>query len=134
MVPTYPSPFTLACACRYVSVVGGQHTAEASVAVPMIAGYAVPKQGHLMLNENVDEMVVMWVTNNSDTTPQVQFSTAASLANRSTATGSSLTYTNADLCNAPGNVTAQAWFFPPGYQHKVPMFRRAACVCVCVCV
>lgn len=86
--------------------------------VPLEGGYAVPKQGHLSFVSDPQAMAVSWVTNNSDNTPVVMYGLTPSALTLLTM-GTTSTYSSADMCNSPANITAQAWFIHPGYLHTV---------------
>ena len=54
-----------------VDIDSNTHTALASVTVPMVDTLGTPKQGHIALTGNLDEMMVMYVTGTT-TTPSVR--------------------------------------------------------------
>jgi hypothetical protein len=74
-----------------------------------------PQQGHLSLTRDPHEMRVMWVSLNGSK-PCVQYGTSPyKLTNR--AYGTSASYTRAQLCTSPANLTTN--FISPGQIHTV---------------
>jgi len=70
-----------------------------------------PIHGHLALDENANEMRVMW-TSNSGKTPVVKYGTASGKLDN-VVYGSSYTYNISEMCDKPAN-TSGAWI-DPGY-------------------
>ncbi|KAF1336556.1 Calcineurin-like phosphoesterase, partial [Globisporangium splendens] len=93
------------------------HVAIGTLEVGMKESFNVPKHGHIALTEKQDEMAVMF-NSASQRTPKVKYGlTRSELTSESS--GTSTTYTAADMCEAPANITSQVWFRDPGFMHKV---------------
>jgi len=88
-----------------------------AIEIGMKASFAAPRHGHIALADGLDEMAVMF-NSASKKTPWVKFGLHPDEL-RQRASGNSTTYSAADMCHAPANVTAQQLFRDPGYMHKV---------------
>ncbi|TMW69458.1 hypothetical protein Poli38472_001614 [Pythium oligandrum] len=91
--------------------------ALAELQIAMKESFNAPKQGHIALTSQKDEMAVMF-NSASMKTPQVRYGTTPD-ALTNIASGTFTTYKASDMCEAPANITAQVWFRDPGYMHKV---------------
>lgn len=85
--------------------------------VGMKDSFSAPKHGHIAFTDKLDEMAVMF-NSASKKTPRVRFGLHPDELKQH-ASGNSTTYSAADMCHAPANITAQQLFRDPGYMHKV---------------
>ena len=107
-----------------MSVQGDAHVALASGTVPMADALGTPKQVHIALTDNLDEMAITYVTGVSDAAPAVRcvlYITVHSSLHHlilrrygtspaelvTMTTGSTSTYTASEICEDPANITAQ---------------------------
>lgn len=107
----------------YVSMAAKDPVALGSVIGIMADTIGTPKQGHIALGSNDDEIIVSYVTGTT-TTPSVRFG-ASETALNNVVTGVSTTYTASSLCGAPANQTQQMYFRNPGYMHTVMLSALA---------
>lgn len=96
---------------------GNEYAPLARLEVGMAEKFSSPKQGHIALTNNVDEMSVMF-NSASGETPMVKYGLDPGALTQQ-AEGKSKTYKAVDLCNQPANITSQQWFRDPGNMHKV---------------
>ncbi|CAI5704275.1 hypothetical protein KXD40_001319 [Peronospora effusa] len=89
----------------------------AKLQVGMVEAFTAPKQGHIAFTDNVDEMSVMF-NSASNEIPVVKYGLESTALNGH-AEGTFKTYTAANLCSRPANLTSQQWFRDPGNMHKV---------------
>ncbi len=80
----------------------------------------LPTQQHLSFTSNRDEMLIAWVSGHSVPAPTVKWG-LKSKTYTSKITGTSNTYKNTDMCNAPANKTGPQHFINPGYIHQVTL-------------
>jgi hypothetical protein len=82
----------------------------------------LPTQQHLSFTKNRDEMLVVWVSGHSDPPPTVKWGLKSNTY-AAKVTGTSSTYSNTDMCNAPANKTGPQHFINPGYIHQVTLAK-----------
>eukprot|EP00042_Codosiga_hollandica_P031311 m.189441 g.189441 ORF g.189441 m.189441 type:complete len:738 (-) comp53605_c0_seq1:112-2325(-) len=101
----------------YLTSDNGQQYALDSVMATMADGLGAPKQGHISLTSNDDEMLVSYTTGTT-TTPSVRFGLTADGLDI-VVYGNSTTYAASDMCDSPANTTSQDMYRNPGYMHSV---------------
>ncbi|TDH70663.1 hypothetical protein CCR75_004981 [Bremia lactucae] len=89
----------------------------AQTEVGMVDAFTAPKHGHIALTENTDEMSVMF-NSASREKPAVRYGLDPATLNKH-AEGTFQTYTAAQMCHRPANLTSQQWFRDPGIMHTV---------------
>lgn len=104
------------CEFRYLSSSAtGAELLAVSEVVSFVGGAKAPLHAHLALTGRSTEMRVQW-TSGDTATPEVFYGSSEFQLAR-TAVGVSQTYTNADMCGPPANLSR--FFVPPGHMHDV---------------
>eukprot|EP01006_Ploeotia_vitrea_P031255 TRINITY_DN63577_c1_g2_i1.p2 TRINITY_DN63577_c1_g2~~TRINITY_DN63577_c1_g2_i1.p2 ORF type:complete len:601 (+),score=287.99 TRINITY_DN63577_c1_g2_i1:46-1848(+) len=96
----------------------GYHLVATSATVDVCSD--IPMHTHLAMSDKPNSMRVNWVSDSNNTVPQVLYGTSSGSYDKR-ATGTSRTYTAADMCNAPANITSSQLFRDPGFTHDVLM-------------
>ncbi|KAF0698960.1 Aste57867_10451 [Aphanomyces stellatus] len=100
---------------------GSAYSLLGQISIPMKDAIESPQQGHLALNDEIDQMVIMY-NSASDRTPSVKYGRDPALASDvHTRRGTSTTYAASDMCHAPATIVAQQWFRDPGFMHTIVM-------------
>ena len=82
----------------------------------------LPTQQHLSFTSNRDEMLIVWVSGHLDPAPTVKWGLKSGKYTAKIS-GTSNTYSNTDMCNAPANITGPQHFIHPGYIHQVTLSK-----------
>lgn len=102
----------------YINVQGANQVALANLTVPLRDSVCTPRQGHLSLTENEDEMLVIYNSGCTKVLPSVKFGTSSN-SYTDVVSGQSVTYNASDMCHLPATLTLQPWFRDPGFIHRV---------------
>jgi len=102
---------------NYVGTRNGTLQILGSVQVVMKDGLGAPKQGHLGITSNLDEIVIVYVTG-TNTRPSMKYGTSSSSLTN-VVYGTTATYNNTMMCAPPATTISQQNFRDPGFIHTV---------------